>query len=220
MRVMPAKKKRFTQRDAEDILYAAPQRIAVLLTRAQSHIPFEITDAQALMAFVHEEDISFVRRSRELYGRHVGGHGLSIRKFPAAPCDVHVLFSRSLGWMPPDYLIGEICVDGLPPTVVPFLTPFVEQAAPFYEMAQTSRQALDELRELCGSQLNRMLYLWPAFATLMDGCDLTRLPAPRGAPSLTPELRQKLETATTFINTVNLMPPERSNPHNIAIWLA
>lgn len=220
---MAAKKPKLKKAQHDAILANMENRLQELYRRAASHIPFEVTDEQAMLAFVREDDLPYVRRSRELFGHfrdHYASPGgtLVLRNFPGSDAPVTVGFERSLSWMPPRYLTGDRLVSDLPETAVALLEPYVSQANEFYRLLRTSLQGWKELCQLCDHQLNRMLYLWPALAVMakeFERIDLSILPRPMGVPSLTPELREKLTMATTFVNMVMLMPEWKAPTGNV-----
>lgn len=216
---MTKKKHSLTKSQIDYIRRNVPYKFAELYCRASSHIPCEVTSMQALHAFVREEDIPFVLRSKELYG-HIGFNPFIfvISDFPNTSGGVSVQF-RNIDWVPPKYLNDRISFRELSEEAVSIISHYVEQALPFYEMRNIAYHGWNGLCDLCGGNLHRMFYLWPTLQTLFSDFDLSLLPRPIGVQSLTPDLRRKLETATTFINTVLLMPEERDADSPVTITL-
>ena len=198
------------KKQSEIILCEAESIVWELYRRMRSHIQFEFTEQMAFDTLVRPEDADFVRHSEALYGHlRSNYYGSPSMEIVGRTYDPIVLaYNRKTSWVPPRYLQGKQSAETISPAFFEAIQPWLEQIAPLREMYRTTQSAIFELRTLCSDEMSRIHPLWPAIEVLAKVRDrsIPKLPKAKGLPSPSPELREKLNIAQTFINSALMMP--------------
>jgi hypothetical protein len=208
------KTKHLPKRTIERVIANVPDWLGELHSRAQSHVPMDgVTEAALCEAMVSGEDLQMVRRSVELFGymrnSYYGSMNTTIVGFPGTSFKLRIVVPRKCSWLLPAYLwSNDVSAASLPDAFVPLLQPVVEQLDPLRHSFLAARDGYHALRKLCNDDLSRMYFLWPVLGTLAKNrdADLSALPKPRAVPGVSPELRDKLNEGTAFINITMMMP--------------
>lgn len=211
------------KKQAERILADTENTIYDLYRRMRSHIPFEFTEQMAFDTMIRPEDVEFIRRSDALYGHlrntHYGSGQLEI--VGRTPDPIHLYFYRKTSFVPPRYLQGKQKFDAINPLFFETIQPWLEEIVPLRTMYRTTQSAIWELRRLCDDDMSRIQALWPAIEVIAKQRDrvIPKLPRPKGLPSPSPELRDKLNVAQTFVNSALMMPEEPTTEQALRLEL-
>lgn len=204
----PKKIAEANMRDVEGALYD-------LYRRMVSHVDFQFTEDMAINTMVRSEDKDFVVRSSKLYGymrsQYYGNAGLEIIAPSHANDHIFIGYKRHLNFVPPSYLTGRHSIEEFSPDFAEAITPWLEQVVPMRGMYRTAKSAWHQLTQLTDGDYARIRALWPTVDALagMIGRTVPKLPNPKGLPSPSPELREMLNVAETFVNAAMMMPEKQ-----------
>lgn len=207
------------KKQAEFIIRDGEYTLGELYARMKGHVKFEFTEEMARSTLVKPEDLQFIEQSAALYG-HLRNDWSNTRMIiemgeAGLGSDIQLSFSSKLGFVPPRYMNGRQAPRAVRPEFFEAITPWVDQIKPMRDLFETARSGWKELQEMTNHDPVRIYALWPAVAALAQAMGKTfpKLPKPNGLPSPSPELREKLNVAETFINAAIMMPvAESENP--------
>lgn len=203
------------KRMGDSVLDYAENQIYSLYHRMVGHIDFTFSDETALSTLIRPEDIEFIKRSNELYGYTRGSYftpsALRISAPAYANDEIILSFTKTCAFVPPAYLTGKQAGEKLDPAFFVAIKPWLDEIVPLRMMFQTTQRALDEIKRMTGNDYARIRALWPTIDVIAAQLErpVGKLPVPKGLPSPSPELREALTVATTFINSALMMPEVR-----------
>lgn len=203
------------KKQAERILSEVEGVLAQLYERMRAHVDFEFTEQMALATLVKSDDLDMVKRSGAMYG-HLRNEWQASRMYIRAEDqpDIMLTFTNKISFVPPRYMDGRVSSKDINPAFYEVIAPWTSQLQPIRELYDTARAAWQQLAVMTKHDPSRIQALWPTINAIAQYQDrpFPKLPKPVGLPSPPPELREKLNIATTFINSALMMPAvERSN---------